>query len=138
MSGSYYGKFFARNLNLYLLQRKPDEWKNLQSQRGRGTRTQRTEPKSVAVPPTPASHDQSNEEAETELGERRKGKRSRQVDEIDALFNARLGKKIKSGALGDKVEPSEHAKELSSDPSLAGILGAIRSAPKEDKKRRKK
>ncbi|KDQ29289.1 hypothetical protein PLEOSDRAFT_1092908 [Pleurotus ostreatus PC15] len=138
LSGSYYGKFFARNLNLYLLQRKPDEWRNLQSQRGRETQAQRNEPQVVAVPPTPVSHDQSNEVAEAEPGERRKGKRSRQVDEIDALFNARLGKKIKNGALGDKVESSEHAKELSSDPSLAGVLGAIRSAPKDDKKRRKK
>ncbi|KAG9219045.1 hypothetical protein CCMSSC00406_0001455 [Pleurotus cornucopiae] len=119
------------------LKRKPDEWRNLQSQRGRGTQAQRNEPKAVAVPPTPVSHDQSNEVAEAEPGERRKGKRSRQVDEIDALFNARLGKKIKNGALGDKVESSEHAKELSSDPSLAGVLGAIRSAPKDDKKRRK-
>ena len=29
--GSYYGKFFARNLNLYLLQRNSEQWKNMQA-----------------------------------------------------------------------------------------------------------
>ncbi len=34
LAASFYGKFFAKNLNLYLLRHRPEEWRNLQSGAG--------------------------------------------------------------------------------------------------------
>lgn len=54
-------------------------------------------------------------------------------NEIDALFSAKLGKKIKKAVLdGDEKEVvvSQRVAEMGLDDVL---LGAIRSAPKDDK-----
>lgn len=73
-------------------------------------------------------------------GENKKGKRKREGgDEIDALFGAALGKKVRKAALVEpapaKAQPQAEpkAKSLlapaSEDAGLADVLGAIRAAP---------
>jgi nucleolar protein 9 len=72
---------------------------------------------------------------------------TRADDEIDALFNASFGKKVKKAALGYQVEtPSLASKsgdgqsvpESHKDLGLERVLGAIRSAPTDDKLVKKK
>jgi nucleolar protein 9 len=93
LAGSFYGKFFARNLNLYLLQRRPEDWRNLQSERKRTQEHQQTQQIQLPLEPKPL---------ET-LTDARKRK-SRPEDEIDALFNDKLGKRIKKAALVDDIQ----------------------------------
>ncbi|KAJ7873385.1 hypothetical protein B0H14DRAFT_2720506 [Mycena olivaceomarginata] len=130
LAGSYYGKFFARNLNLYLLQRRPDEWRTMQSDRKRAAG-----PPAVAAP----SPVQSAEETKKE---RKKRNVMRPGDEIDDLFGAALGKKVKKAALVDAVQPESKVlpsgKETALDRGLSDVMGAIRAAPGEGKGKRKR
>ena len=188
LAGSFYGKFFARNLNLHVLQRDPERWKSLQAaakqppaSTSNATATnstgrphpnphaaEATNPPGqktafVAEPVTPRGTDA---EADKGGGGRRKAssaKASRPQDEIDALFDATLGKKVKKAELAsadktgtsDKVESPSKSKSKAKekekggdkksrkrkkgeegaveDRDLSDVLGAIRSAPKEDK-----
>ncbi|KAG6863291.1 hypothetical protein C0991_006945, partial [Blastosporella zonata] len=140
LAGSYYGKFFARNLNLYLLQRRPDEWKTLQADR---KRAQDALTKHI---PAPASTPVT-EPASTDVTSKKSIKRKRHTqpeDEIDAVFNASLGKRIKKAALGD-VAPvptlpateQRVSKKGRAPDNLQAVLGAIQSAPKDDKGHKK-
>ena len=73
-------------------------------------------------------------------------KRKRQArddNEIDALFNASFGKKVKKAAMGTTLEPTPTASkavgpESQQDRGLERVLGAIRVAPKDEKLHRKK
>ncbi|KAF8966518.1 armadillo-type protein [Flammula alnicola] len=107
LAASYYGKFFARNLNLYLLQRRPEDWRNLQSERKRAQDQQQQQRQTTAPVP---DH-----------------------NEIDALFDAKLGKRIKKAALVDVVPVSEAPVE-----ELQQVLGAIRVAPANDGKKKRR
>jgi nucleolar protein 9 len=134
LAASYYGKFFARNLNLYLLQRRPEDWRNLQSER---KRAQDQEKLQTAAPP-PAKHEPAPQP------ESRKRK-SHPENEIDALFNEKLGKRIKKAALSESAGTTDVSfdahpvkKEKNGDKDLQQVLGAIRSAPANDGKKKKK
>lgn len=135
LAGSFYGKFFARNLNLYLLQRKPEDWKNLQSQL-----------KLSSSQPTNSTAIESSNETPAQLAPsqkpRKRKRETRPETEIDALFNASLGKRIKKGVLEPEQAPStvkgitgEHLAISHSvkDTALDDVLGAIRAAPKDEK-----
>ncbi|KAJ7499330.1 armadillo-type protein [Mycena latifolia] len=124
LAGSYYGKFFARNLNLYLLQRRPDEWRTMQTDR------KRPEQPKVATP--------VNQPVDTSHGkERKKRKRDAGGDEIEELFSSAIGKKVKKAALVDAVEPESKplpfGKGITLDDGLSDVMGAIRAAPAEGK-----
>jgi nucleolar protein 9 len=121
LASSFYGKFFARNLNLYLLQRRPEEWRNLQSQLKRTQEQQKKQ--QIHILPESKS-------PETHLTDTQKRKYYPE-NEIDALFNEKLGKRIKKAALVDDVQaelPSVKSAEVE-DKDLKQILGAIRVAP---------
>jgi len=141
LAASFYGKFFARNLNLYLLQRRPQDWRNMQSEKKRAhDQQQQTSAAAAAtavssLTPTPA---ESNEPPQSEKRKRK----HRPDNEIDALFEEKLGKRIKKAALADEpsiLESPASKRERGSgkpqDKELQQILGAIRSAPSGDKKR---
>ncbi|KAJ6538949.1 armadillo-type protein [Mycena capillaripes] len=124
LAGSYYGKFFARNLNLYLLQRRPDEWRTMQTDRNRPA-----EKPTVSAPIT--------QPAETiPSKERKKRKRDSGADEIDELFSAAIGKK-KKAALVETVKQESKTSTLDEvatlDTGLSDVMGAIRAAPAEGK-----
>ncbi|KAH7930051.1 ARM repeat-containing protein [Leucogyrophana mollusca] len=146
LAASYYGKYFARNLNLYLLQRRPQDWKNMQSE-GKAN--------SSAVPPdvptTVVSNQQSLSESakpsipnpEASSPRKTKKRRSRPEDEIDAVFDAALGKKTRKGAMtAEKGDNPSNVQPLRSSPkkdSLGDVvLGAIRAAPNDESGRGKK
>lgn len=124
LAASFYGKFFARNLNLYLLQRQPEEWRTLQSNKTiNSTKTDRQsshpQPTSTVVPatfPEPSK------------------RRGAPEDEIDAVFEAALGNKIKKAAAG---RVSLHGVEPF-DRQMSEVLGAIREAPSGESLGRKK
>jgi nucleolar protein 9 len=135
LAGSFYGKFFARNLNLYLLQRKPEDWKNLQSQHKLSSQPANSTP-------TESSNETPTQLAPPSQKPRKRKRDTRPDDEIDALFNASLGKRIKKGVLEPEQAPSTvkgiTGKHLATshtvtDTGLNDVLGAIRAAPKVEK-----
>jgi nucleolar protein 9 len=121
LAASYYGKFFARHLNLYLLQRRPDEWRTLQTDRNRPV-----EQPTVSVP--------IRQPVDVE---RKKRKRDLGGDEIEELFSTAIGKKVKKAALAETAplesnsSPSGEVSTL--DVGLSDVMGAIRAAPAEGK-----
>ncbi len=75
------------------------------------------------------------------------------MDEIDQLFEAKLGKKVKKAELSNapakvdqdseehaKNEKKKHRKDKgeAADKGLDAVLGAIKAAPKEEKRHHKK
>ncbi|KAF9268292.1 hypothetical protein L218DRAFT_918805 [Marasmius fiardii PR-910] len=100
---SFYGKFFSRNLNLYLLRRRPDEWRSLQSQtKAQITATQAAE-KGTLSPHvgSKAAADSKEETASEPQPERKKEKKRKRKtemeggDEIDQVFARAPLKKFK-------------------------------------------
>ncbi|KAI0356684.1 ARM repeat-containing protein [Trametes cingulata] len=172
LAASAFGKFFVRPLALHILQRDPERWKSMQSAAktpapapaptpAAGAQARADKTKSAATAPADASN-VSPKKAE-------KAKRKGQPqDEIDALFDATLGKKVKKAELAsakaaseetspqkDKKERNEQEKgekgkgkskkrkereegEGAVDKDLKDVLGAIRAAPKDDKGPKKK
>lgn len=116
LTASFYGKFFARSLNLYLLQRNPDEWKEQQSKQ-----SQLQKATAVAPPPLPAA----------EEPKKQKRKRGGAGDEIDELFSAVGGKMKKSSLIPAVIE----AQPVDLDQS---VLGAIRAAPSKEHRTKKR
>ncbi|KAG6896751.1 hypothetical protein C0992_006326 [Termitomyces sp. T32_za158] len=136
LAGSYYGKFFARNLNLYLLQRRPNDWKTMQADRKRAQEaTKNLSAPSDSFPDPGGAHiDVTKKSA--------KRKRHGQgEDEIDAVFNASLGKRMKKAALNQSVprEPEKmNVNKGGSNDGLQTVLGAIKSAPKDERGNKKR
>ncbi|EPT01842.1 hypothetical protein FOMPIDRAFT_1161063 [Fomitopsis schrenkii] len=165
LAGSFYGKFFARVLNLQLLKRNPDRWRDVQSGAGGSTGAQPT----AAVTASSTSAVKATEErllvggtaggAEDRLNKRKR--KSHKEDEIDELFEATLGRKVKKAELkpiatDDADEKSRENKAAQkegkiekagkkskkgvkdADKDLQDVLGAIKAAPKDDKVKGKK
>ena len=131
MAASFYGKFFARNLNLYMLRRKPEDWKNFQSQQKLSSSQPSNNPSNgtlaaLAPPakkPTKRKRDPGPE------------------NEIDVLFDQSLGKKIKTAIVEPEHTPSiikgfasddTATSHLVADQGLNDVLVAIRAAPKDE------
>lgn len=149
MTGSFYGKFFARNLNLYLLQRNPEQWKTIQT-------NSKSVGSSQELSIDKQSHSQTNSaqaiEATKEVHGREKKRKARSEDEIDQLFQEKLGKKIKKAGLAtatpantlltrkDEVKSKKQRSKDGDgkDNHLEAIFGAIKAAPKDDGSRRGK
>jgi nucleolar protein 9 len=106
------------------------------------------------------SHDQSSRTAASEstalevpqvppLQHPAKRKRHPRVDDdIDELFSASFGKKVKKAALGSELEPTPIGSKSGGsaedrrapkykDGELDRVLGAIRAAPKDEKPHRR-
>ncbi|EIN10789.1 ARM repeat-containing protein [Punctularia strigosozonata HHB-11173 SS5] len=149
LASSYYGKFFAKNLNLYLLKRNAEEWKDWQlckikMRQGSGVPTSGRDLESKED-----GRAQQASAVKPEKRERKKRKREADVgDVIDAVFeNVLGGKKFKRGQLegqsptritqtAHRGTESKNAGSTGSggnpgDRDLSAVLGAIRSAPKE-------
>ncbi|KAL4082064.1 armadillo-type protein [Scleroderma yunnanense] len=132
LAASFYGKYFARNLHLHLLKRRPEEWKELQSSRKASAKG----PESAQAPVPPPPPHQSTISSQGRSPEKRK--RRAPEDEIDTLFSAALGNKTKTGAVD---RPAVHEKASPTDREMQDVLHAIWAVPHEDshsKKRRKK
>jgi nucleolar protein 9 len=136
--GSEYGKYFARKLQLHILKRRPEEWKEMQATASKPAKPAVMTGDPIPVPaPTSAPINVAPSEREK--------KKKRKADEIDTLFDeAGLGgKKNKRGAL-DTGKPEEDGKrEAPVASDLKDVLGAIKDAPKNEgpggkKKHRKK
>ena len=131
LAASFFGKFFARNLNLYLLQRRPEEWRNMQSERKRSKEQHAAPTESTQMTVT---------STEPPLSDKKRKRKARPEDEIDALFNEKLGKRIKKAALTETTSTLEDPLEAlvvkdvvtrKEDKELEQVLGAIRLAPKD-------
>ncbi|KIY48757.1 ARM repeat-containing protein [Fistulina hepatica ATCC 64428] len=153
--GSHYGKFFLRKVNLNLLKRAPEEWKN-QMLRTKDPAPQATPAQTKELPsakdanvegrPVEPKKD-AEAELQVDIPPRSAKKRRRHEDEIDHLFNSSTKtkgmKKAKlETALVDATEDAhsakDKAKEKAQDSALQAVLSAIQAAPKDEGKRHKK
>ncbi|KAE9386228.1 ARM repeat-containing protein [Gymnopus androsaceus JB14] len=149
LAGSYYGKFFCRNLNLYLLKRRPDEWKTFQSNKKAAT--------DLATTPTINTNSSAEAGHLTTTGNtgetapppsKKKRKRETRVkDEIDELFDSTASTKkakqtdsaaVTAGHLAAARESAQGSKVKALggddvDKELKDVFSAIRAAPKADK-----
>ncbi|KAF8875333.1 armadillo-type protein [Gymnopilus junonius] len=135
LAASFYGKFFARNLNLYLLQRRPEEWRSMQSNRKRAQESQPTH-----IDPSSKPQVAATEHPGVAVNRKRK---SRPDNEIDALFDEKLGKRVKKATLADiqstHTDIATNLKDSKTgDKELDQVLGAIRLAPANDTVGRKR
>ena len=87
--GSFYGKFFLRNLNLYLLQRNPDQWKTFQASQKAAASQQAGNENTKTATTTAVSSAASTAGAEPHP-ENKKKRKERPGDEIDQLFEDKL------------------------------------------------
>ncbi|KAH6896386.1 armadillo-type protein [Coprinopsis sp. MPI-PUGE-AT-0042] len=165
LAGSFYGKYFARKLNLFLLQRRPEEWRNIQSQskahadqQAQAQIPQQGQHQNRAKSNAKGNHTaDGGEDADHDTASPPNAAKRKRDNEIEDLFDAALGRKIKKAALGDGVTSANGvAKEQDTrsmegksskkkrksrdqqDPGLAAVLGAIRQAPKNEESRSKK
>ncbi|EGO01542.1 hypothetical protein SERLA73DRAFT_176882 [Serpula lacrymans var. lacrymans S7.3] len=146
LAASYYGKFFARHLNLYLLQKRPQEWKDLQSQ---SKAAAAKAPRVSAERPSIHSVKELSNVSTSEDKPKKRKRPERPGDDIDAVFSV-FGKKIKRGALKDSPDsllverPTEAENPVPNkrtqliDDDLKAILGAIQAVPKSEKSHKKK
>lgn len=146
MAGSFYGKFFIRNLRLSLFKRNIEEWKNVQASSKPTANDTPATAVPVITPPSKTEVDPDTSAKSSLDHDSRKRKRvSRKGDEIDELFESAIGKKVKRAELG-VVEPKQstedkvkkHGKKSAEDKDLEQVFGAIKSAPKDDSGHRKK
>lgn len=143
LAGSFYGKFFARNLHLMLLKRRPDEWKQNQVRLKSakvGTAPTPSTPAPVASAHITASQDSSNKPVDEEGEKSSKRKRTdKPRDEIEELFAT--ASKTKKSRKGESRPPPPPAKPTDSEPvavevntakdeDMTKILGAIKAVPK--------
>jgi len=136
LAASYFGKYFARNINLYLLQRRPDEWRELQSQRKSNSAEKMT---GIHPAASVTVQKQNSEVAEVSPPSKTsKKRRSRPEDEIDAVFNTNLGAKVKRTAVNVTGSYEKSIGQKSVDQGLQDVLGAIRAAPSDDSGRGKR
>ncbi|KAL1665643.1 armadillo-type protein [Schizophyllum commune] len=135
LAGSFYGKFFVRKLNLMLLKRKPDEWRNAQSTH----KPQAPTPSTPVPPPAKAQAPAASTEAKEPV--KKSKKRQRPENEIDELFSTSLGKRTKTARIETadvEMETAPIAPSQTVDRTLSAVLGAIQQAPKGDGGRKKK
>lgn len=179
LAGSPYARFFTRGLALSLLQRKPDEWRRQYATPSSGgyastatsspnkksnTRLKATSPSVVAVAPT---NDNEHHDADAEgddagtssPAERGRGRKKRKrsaaaVDEIDALFDDAIGRKVVRSALESEPAPAPAlVKSVTKKtdltlkqgrgrgdqhPDLGAVVDAIKIAPHGEGKKRSK
>ncbi|KAF8556263.1 ARM repeat-containing protein [Imleria badia] len=129
LTASFYGKFFARNLNLYLLQRRPEEWRTSQSNNKTSSATSTQPSWCSPVLPEPAPP------AVSTTSQKSLKRRGQSEDEIDAVFKAALGNKTKKAAVG---RVSVHEAQRSTDMQMSEVLGAIHEAPSGESGRMKR
>lgn len=137
LAASYFGKFFARNINLYLLQRRPDEWRELQSQSKSSSGTTTSSSTLPSAPSAIVQRLNSDDAEVSHPSKTSKKRRNRPEDEIDAVFNASLGAKVKRTAV-NATGGSDRLVVQKSDQGLQDVLGAIRAAPSDDSGRGKR
>lgn len=139
LAASFYGKFFARNLHLHLLKQRPKEWEDLQSNSKTANAPKpgqpNTQPPSQPQPSSSATPVTSDDKSSKKSSK----KRNLRDDEIDAVFDAALGKKTKKAAVA--LVPAQAVKDTT-DQQMEDVFSAIRVAPGGEsgpvkKKRRK-
>ena len=177
LAGSPHARFFTRGLALSLLQRKPEEWRRQHatpssggsantatssSNKDKNTRVDATTPSTIVVVPT-NNKDPEADEARTSSPERERRRKKRKrsaapADEIDALFDDAIGRKVvrsalepapastpmKSGTkkadLALKQGRSQDHQGVDHDrqAELGAVVDAIKVAPRHEGKRSKR
>ncbi|KAI0829359.1 ARM repeat-containing protein [Trametes gibbosa] len=136
LAGSAFGKFFMRPLALHILQRDPEQWKSMQS----NVRPPAPHTRPGAQTPSAASKPAIGDAPEPKLdkSQQRRGKGQPQ-DEIDALFDATLGKKIKKAELAsaaqvpERVSTEEKAKRHSGEGREKSEKGKGKSKKRKER-----
>jgi len=186
LAGSPYARSFTRGLALSLLQRRPDEWRRQYAtpSSGGGSNTATSSPgkngdfrlkvaPSSSITVTPTTNDNGHRDMDPEgddagmssPAEKRHGHKKRKrgaaaADEIDALFNDAIGRKVVRSALEPTPTPAlvkseaqradltskqgrrtddrstDHGHDRHAD--LGAVVDAIKVAPRREGKKRSK
>jgi len=118
------------------LQRKPDEWRNLQTEKKKLSDAK----VEASASPTPKESSGDLFSVAESTPSRPKKKRKRQEDEIDALFSSFSGKKIKKEAVDSKPTNNNLNSRrgfVSADGDLQKIFSAIQAAPRGERSKSK-
>ena len=179
LAGSPYARFFTRGLALSLLQRKPDEWRHQYAtpSSGGGANIATSSPKKsntilkdttlsvITVAPT-KRHDADPEgddagtssHAERGRGRKKRNRSAAAADEIDALFDDAIGRKVVRSALESVPVPvpalmksatkkadltlkqgrGRGEQGVNRHPDLGAVVDAIKIAPHGEGKKRSK
>jgi nucleolar protein 9 len=176
LAGSPYARFFTRGLALSLLQRKPDEWRRQHAtpSSGGGANTATSSPNKdhnngskATAPSAVADHhdeDPEGDGAGTSSPERGRGRKKRkrsaaEADEIEALFDDAIGRKVVRSALEPVPAPAVKSETLRANlrskqgrgeqgdrsgdqdrqaAELGAVVDAIKVAPRHEGKKRSK
>jgi nucleolar protein 9 len=142
LAASFFGRFFAKNLNLYMLKKDPEAWKSMQA-----SKSAKDAPQKVDVAKTESQRTNATTANTKEPKAKKRKRELKPEDEIDKVFASTLGKKAKVSSLPQtnlsapekasepqQVSSDKHKDKTRSktgDKDLNAIFGAIRSAPKE-------
>ncbi|KAH9991655.1 ARM repeat-containing protein [Russula compacta] len=154
LASSPHARFFTRGLGLSLLQRKPDEWRrqhatpSLGSSSANSTRPKSTAPSAVAAPTNSEHKEEVARECSPPRGYKKR-KRSTAADEIDALFENVIGRKVVRSTLEpaasftppkSKTKQKEDGGQGGADrhTDLGAVTEAIKDAPRGEQKKRRK
>ncbi|PVF92971.1 ARM repeat-containing protein [Serendipita vermifera] len=128
LSASYYGKFFAKRLQLAFLQRKPDEWRAAQARQGNEKSI--VEASSTAAETSRTHNPEVVEDQKKDEKLMRKRKRDDQKDEIDVLFDTVKENRFSKVATPSRKEVAEQQRDLDD------VMRAIKGAPKGSSRKR--
>lgn len=132
LAGSRYARFFTRKINLPLLKRNPQAWKEAMAKE----LGKRSSANAIPIPLSKATGFRDNRPEVVEPStKKRKDPETELGDEIDALFS-----KVKRPKFS-KLEAVTTAVESSSKPSTSSldksVLEAIKGAPRTEERRAK-
>ncbi|KAI9511254.1 armadillo-type protein [Russula earlei] len=154
LAGSSYARFFTRGLALSLLQRKPEEWRRLHATpSSSGTtaastntaRSNATVPSAVVAPIVEEDEPEGEKAGESSSGKKRKKRRRNAAsDEIDALFEDMMGRKVvrsalKAGPVPVPLESKTKAREGGQGNEAADLNDVeIKAAPGKKRSKRRR
>ncbi|KAI0260538.1 armadillo-type protein [Gloeopeniophorella convolvens] len=126
LAAAPHARFFVRGLALPLLQRRPEEWRRLHATPSvlAAAPAKRADPAEV---PPPAETEKKEKKRKTET--ERDGKKRKRGDEIDALFDGALGRKVARGALAPAPRGGVPVEEAEVEVERV-VVAAIQAAPK--------
>ncbi|KAF8626909.1 hypothetical protein AX15_004626 [Amanita polypyramis BW_CC] len=104
LAASYYGRFFARNLNLQLLQRRPNEWRDKQAERKNEKQKEQKETAAsrapTSIPETKTTTPENVDEGKVNTAKRKRpSHNSKEDNEIDSLFSLKIRNRVKRTTL---------------------------------------
>ncbi|KIY61837.1 ARM repeat-containing protein [Cylindrobasidium torrendii FP15055 ss-10] len=135
LAASYFGKYFARALHLYVLRTKPAEWRDMMGKARKEELERQQGVEKAAKPVDATATAPATAEPPVEKKKSKKRKAEKDSDEIDSLF--KKARKMQKGALETLVPEQDGGEQVAMDVD-SRVLAAIKSAPAGHSGKKKK